>query len=241
MTTATVTTDTEQMVKRHKGLVYKVVKDIQKRLPYLHHTHGFTTEDLIQIGFIGLISAINKFKQNSGVKFSTYAVPKIKFTIMKEINRNHLIKIPRTITDCMSKILTEYYNGKTVKEIADKYNLKQDDVQAALKLNLFVKSINNEVKTDESSNNKRKASTFEDLLGIVYDFEDVIANNDVLKKFFLELNNRDLDIFFMYYNEGKTQKEIADKYGITQVQVSRILKNVIKKAEKFGIECGLRN
>lgn len=236
----TAATDTEKMIQENKGLVYKVVQDIKKKLPNLHHSHGFTTEDLIQIGFIGLILAVRGFKQNSGVKFSTYAVPKIRFTILREISRNHLIKIPRTIAEYLSKIVTEYDNGKTPKEIANKYNLKHDDVQAALKLDLFVKSINDEVKTEESKHNKRKI-TFEDVLGITYNFEDGIANNEILKKFYLRINDRDLDIFFMYYNEGKTQKEIAEKYGITQVQVSRILKNVIRKAEKFGKECGLRN
>ena len=86
----------EQLIKMHSGLIWNVVRRFMGR--------GYETEDLYQIGAIGLIRAVDKFDFAYDVKFSTYAVPLISGEIKRFLRDDGIIKVSRTLKENQWKI-----------------------------------------------------------------------------------------------------------------------------------------
>ena len=93
------------LVEKNIGLVWSMVKRFQNR--------GYETEDIFQIGCIGLIKAINKFDMNFDVKFSTYAVPMIIGEIKRFIRDDGIIKVSRSLKEIANR-------ARVTKEIMSK-------------------------------------------------------------------------------------------------------------------------
>lgn len=199
---------------------YPLIKSIVKR--YLKK--GLEYEDLYQLGCVGFLKAINNFKSEFGVKFSTYAVPMIAGEIKRFLRDDGEIKISRSIKQLSIKIARfveeEQALGNpspTTKELAKKFMVDESDVVMAVDssyclISLYEKTID---KTTESSPNLiDKIAKIED--------EDKRLEHIMLKKIISELPEREKKILLLRYFRGKTQTEIALSMGISQVQVSRI-------------------
>jgi RNA polymerase sporulation-specific sigma factor len=201
----------DEFVNSNIGLVKSIAKRFCGR--------GTEFEDLVQIGCIGLIKAGEKFDENLGYKFSTYAVPVIMGEIKKHIRDNNYIKISRKIKENLLKInyTRDTFikkNGKEpqIEEISNETGLSVEEINECMESNFIV-------------------SSFDNVLGDMLFDDD--KEEEVLDKIFLSdiisrLDKRSREIMCLRYFENKTQQEISEVIGVSQVQISRLEKKILK-------------
>ncbi|MFW5780522.1 MAG: SigB/SigF/SigG family RNA polymerase sigma factor [Bacillota bacterium] len=187
-------------------------------------------DDLIQLGTLGLIKAINNFDTNFGVRFSTYAVPMIAGEIKRFIRDDGAIKVSRSIKAQSQKInaFVEEYRHKydkepTISQIAKEFDISQQDVVFALDSSKYPVSLYAENDDDGLSLIDRlcaKGSQDDDI--------DKMIIKDLIKN----LDERDKRIIYLRYYRDKTQSEIARELGVSQVQISRLEARIIEKMKK---------
>lgn len=189
------------------------------------------SDDLFQVGVIGLLKAVNNFDLKYNVKFSTYAVPMIIGEIKRYLKDSTSIKVPRSARDIAYKALQarekiELKEQRTASlfEIAIETGYKEEEVACALNAVSEPISIYENVFSDE-----------EDSLSLIeqlYDKgegEDMWNERMLLKQSFMSLSEKERAILRARYYLDKTQMQIADKLGVSQAQVSRLEKLALKK------------
>lgn len=209
------------LVERNVGLVWSIVKRFQNR--------GYETEDLFQIGCIGLIKAIHKFNNSFEVKFSTYAVPMIIGEIKRFIRDDGIIKVSRSLKEISNKArITKEVMSKelgrepSVSEMAERLNVSVEDLVMALEAGCPPESLYNTIGEGDNSSmmliDRIDGDNSNEL-----DLVDRIALRQVLES----LSTRERQIIILRYFKEKTQNQIAQMLGISQVQVSRIEKKIL--------------
>lgn len=213
------------LVEKNIGLVWSMVKRFQNR--------GYETDDLFQIGCIGLIKAINKFDNSFEVRFSTYAVPMIIGEIKRFMRDDGIIKVSRSLKEISSKaritreIMTkELGREPSISEMATRLNIPNEELVMAMEAGCTPESLYSTVGEGDNSpmllidriDNECNVNNELDLI-------DKIALRQVLET----LNNREKQIIILRYFKEKTQVQIAKLLGISQVQVSRIEKKILEE------------
>lgn len=212
----------DQIVEENVGLVWSVVKKFIGR--------GHDSDDLFQIGAIGLIKCVKKFDLSYDVKFSTYAVPMIIGEIKRFLRDDGLIKVSRQLKEVSVK--AKYKNqeliqkmGKqpTVSELAAALNIENEELTMALEAGKEVESLYSTVYQGDGSPvlliDKLDQEAAESA-SIV----DVLAVRELIKK----LEPKERQIIMLRYFSDKTQSEIAKEVGVSQVQVSRLEKKILQ-------------
>ncbi len=209
------------IVEENMGLVRSMVKRFLNR--------GYETEDLFQIGCIGLIKAIKKFDLSFNAKFSTYAVPMIMGEIKRFIRDDGIIKVSRSIKELGIKAMTlqermrkEFDREPTVKELAQKLGVSPEELATALEAGIRPESIYASAGEDG-----KEGKALVDRLESGIDHEGEIVNRLLVRELLENLGEREKKIIILRYFKQKTQSQIAEMLGISQVQVSRIEKKVI--------------
>jgi RNA polymerase sporulation-specific sigma factor len=211
------------LVENNIGLVWSIVRRFQNR--------GHETEDLFQIGSIGLIKAINKFDTSFDVKFSTYAVPMIIGEIKRFLRDDGIIKVSRSLKETSNKaritkeVMTrELGREPTIGEMAQRLDLSIEELVMAVEASYSPESLYNPVNDGDNSPllliDKLNDECNEDETDII----DKIALKQVLDT----LKPREKQIIILRYFKEKTQVQIANMLGISQVQVSRIEKKILE-------------
>ena len=184
-------------------------------------------EDLINAGVIGMINAYNKFDSSYNTKFTTYAFDYIIGEMKKCIRNDKGIKISRNITSLYNKIervndlLSQKYKRKpTIKELSSYLEIDESYVVEALNSCNNIESLDNSISSDSKDIN-----LYDIIPDKVNDIDSLIELRSNLKK----LNKNDQDLIKYRYYEDLSQMETAKKLGITQVQVSRNEKKIIKQ------------
>lgn len=209
-----------KIVEQNSGLVWSIVKRYTGR--------GHPSEDLYQIGCIGLIKAIQRFDTNYDVRISTYAVPYIMGEIKRFIRDDGPIKVSRSIKELAVKIneiqrenINRTGEEMQISELADKLKVSKEEIVVALDANRRPESIDEELYDEPDGETKiSRISTNKDEAGI-------IINKLCINELINELNEREKKIIILRYYRGKTQSEVARALGITQVQVSRLEKKIL--------------
>ena len=214
------------LIKNNMGLVYNITKRFQGR--------GYESEELNQIGAIGLIKAIKNFDINYNVKLSTYSVPYILGEIKRFIRDDGRIKVSRRIKELAMKINAikkEYLEKEgreiNVEKIAKILKVSKEDVAEAIDAtsNNLVISINEPIK----ENNDSKKMEVGEQLSCEKNEENQIVNKLSIEKLINELEDREKNIIVLRYYKGNTQTQVSKMLGISQVQVSRIEKKILYK------------
>lgn len=211
----------ETLVLENRGLVWSVVKRFQNR--------GLESEDLFQIGCIGLLKCIDKFDLSYGVKFSTYAVPMISGEIKRFLRDDGMIKVSRTLKElayrayqCQEKLQEKWGREPTVTEIAKEIGVECEELALALDANSEVESLYQPIYQKEGQEILLMDKLEEE------DNEEHLVNHLFLEKVLSELEKEDRELIFQRYFEDKTQSAIAKEMGVSQVQISRREKKILK-------------
>lgn len=216
------------------GLIWSVVRRYMNK--------GTDADDLFQIGSIGLIKAIRNFDLNYDVCFSTYAVPMIAGEIRRYLRDEGPIKVSRSVKELGFKIKayveeSERKNFKEppISEIAEALGVEREDIVMALEASRMPESIYAAI--DENAPNPeylidKLASGRPD--GDISGYERLLDKLSV-EKAMEELDEQEKTIIQLRYYGDMTQSGIAEKLGISQVQVSRMEKKIlIKLRQKLG-------
>lgn len=207
------------MVEGNTRLVWSIVQRFASR--------GADLEDLFQIGCIGLMKSIDKFDLTYDVKFSTYAVPMIVGEIQRFLRDDGMVKVSRSIRELSFKIrhATDNYikhHGKSpsVSEIAEALDVTVDEVILASDALRDPASLHEQLYENEGDSLTLMDQLRDDRSERFFDH---IPLRDVVSK----LNKRDQTIIYMRYYLDYTQSDIAERIGISQVQVSRLEKRYL--------------
>lgn len=209
----------EKIVHHNTRLVWSVVQRFMNR--------GYDQDDLFQIGCIGLIKSIDKFDLSYNVKFSTYAVPMIIGEIQRFLRDDGTVKVSRSIketanhirkmNDELSKSLGR---SPSIQEIAKQLDISPEEVVFAQEANRQLASIHETVYENDG-----EPITILDQISDETNSEwfEKIALKEELEK----LSEREKLIIFLRYYKDQTQSQVADRLGISQVQVSRLEKKIL--------------
>lgn len=194
---------------------------------------GYEWDDLFQIGCIGLVKAIDRFDTAYDVKFSTYAVPMIIGEIRRFIRDDNPIKVSRSIKELALKIhrTQEKLQGAlgrepTVGEIAEGLLLPVQEVVAALEAVQPTTSIYAQSTRDDGDSILL-------LDHLRHSDDEGIFENLALREVIAKLPPKEQTVIHLRFFEDKTQSEIAEVIGLSQVQVSRIEKNALRLMKEF--------
>ena len=188
-------------------------------------------DDLIQVGAIGLIKAIDRFQLDRGVELATYAVP----TIIGELKRHFrdkgwAVHVPRRLKELSLQLnqLVEELGGQlgrspTVSELAAAAKVDEEDIVEALDVSNAYSALSLSGSSDEDSEIGPIA-----LLGA--DDPGFEASDDrvLLEPALVALDERERRILELRFSEGLTQSQIAHEMGISQMHVSRLIRKALE-------------
>ena len=217
----------ESLVNENSPLIKSVVRWFRNK--------GVENDDLYQLGCMGFLKAINNFDCSYNVKFSTYVVPMIVGEIKRFMRDDGAVKVSRAIKSLnikINKFINVYRAEKgkspTILEISKEFNISEQEVVMAMDSAKMPVSLYTPFDDEDE-----EGLTFIDRYDSQEneDFVDRFTLKDIIEK----LEERDKQIILMRYFQDKTQSEIAQRLGVSQVQVSRlenkILENIKKKLQ----------
>ena len=217
----------EQLVLDNVGLVWSIVRRFAGR--------GHELEDLYQIGCIGLIKAIDKFNLDFDVKFSTYAVPMITGEIKRFLRDDGMIKVSRSlkelgmrVSSTREQMIWELGREPGLEELALRVGVSCEEVAASMEAATEVESIYKTVGSGEDQNLRLL-----DKLPDEREQQEELLNRMVLKQLLEQLSGKDREIIMRRYFEYQTQSQIAADLNISQVQVSRLEKKILRKMREY--------
>ncbi len=206
------------LVEKNIRLVWSVVQRFMNR--------GYDPDDLFQIGSIGLIKSIDKFDLSYDVRFSTYAVPMIIGEIQRFLRDDGSVKVSRSLKEIGNKIrkkkdeLTKQFGrSPSINEIAEALEISPEDVVHAQEASKTPHSIHETVFENDGDPIT--------LLDQIADQDSNWFDKLSLEEAIRGLNERERLILFLRYYKDKTQSEVAERLGISQVQVSRLEKKIL--------------
>ena len=212
-----------RLAEENSGLVWSVVRRFQGR--------GYEAEDLFQIGNIGLLKCIDNFDLTRQVRFSTYAVPLIMGEIRRFLRDDGMVKVSRGIKEISCRISREkerflavYLREPTIKELSENLSLDESDIIMALEAGQEIRSLHQTIYQGDS-----EEIYLEDRLESV---RDEIADTErkmYLNQLLASLPENEYLLIRRRYFQNETQMAVAKEMGISQVQVSRMEKRILKK------------
>ncbi len=219
----------EQLVMSHLNLVRFLASKFKNR--------GEPLDDLIQVGTIGLIKAIDRFEPERGLEFTTFATP----TVMGEIRRHFRdkgwsVRVPRRLQELSSKVIQvtddltkQLQRSPSIEEVANALDTTVDEVLEAMESSSAYSAVpleggGSSADEDTPSIIDHYATEDRDLASS----DDRMILDDAIKDF----SPREQEIIHMRFTDELTQVEIANRLGISQVQVSRLLRKTLKKIQE---------
>nr|WP_303646069.1 SigB/SigF/SigG family RNA polymerase sigma factor [Candidatus Solincola tengchongensis] len=196
---------------------------------------GEPLEDLLQVGYIGLIKAIDRYDLDRGVEFSTYATP----TIVGELKRyfrdkGWAIRIPRRLqmrdlelNQAVDHLTQELHRAPTLQEVAEHLEISLEEVVEIMESSYAA----NYLSLDNIYSNEGEDRGFSllDYLGGEDDDFSLAEDRDTLAKLISRLSDREQKVIYMRFFRGMTQMEIARELNISQMHVSRLLRKILDK------------
>ncbi len=211
----------EKIIKDNIGLVHSCCKRFVGR--------NIEYDDMFQVGCMGLLKASRDFDESLGFKFSTYAVPVILGEIKRLFRDTGAIKVSRSLKELSLKVATvkqieEQKNGytPTVSQLAEIMNVEVNDINEALCISMPTVSL---TYSDDDGTKELEIPSQHG--------EEELANRLSVAQAIENLEERDRKIILLRYFSGLTQTEVANKLNMSQVQVSRREKKLLKDLKIF--------
>ena len=190
---------------------------------------GLGQEDMIQLGSIGLLQALRRFDPDRGLCFSTYAVPLIAGEIRRFLRDDGMVKFSRETKSLALRIerIRQEQGDLTVEELSKALNVPLEDITAALASRTGALSL--DAPTDEDG------ADLQTFLGSA----DANTEKDALRRaelreLFAVLSERERQVLFLRYFRDRTQSEVGQRLGLSQVQISRIEKKALLRMRQQG-------
>ena len=223
----------EELITRYLPLVRSLARRFASR--------GQPLEDLVQVGSIGLIKAVDRFDLNRGVELSTYATP----TILGEIKRyfrdkGWAVKVPRALQDLnvrlnrvTESLTVELGRSPTISELAAATTASEEQVVEALESGRAYSAVS--IFSGGGPDEEESVSLL-DCLGAEEEAYEVFEQRRVLAPAMERLDPRERLILHLRFFEGMTQTQVAARIGISQMHVSRLIRKSIENLRLYMVE-----
>lgn len=214
----------ETLIIRNTALVKSIVKKFLNR--------GVEFDDLMQIGSLGLVKAVLGYDPKYEVRFSTYAVPMIAGEIKRFLRDDGIIKVSRSLREksfeifnLKEKMKEELKREPTIDELAIKLEMSAEDIVFAMEAVRNPVSIFEPAFDDDNS----KTLLIDTMAG---SNDNEMIDRILLKELISMLEPKERQLIMLRFYSDKTQMEIAEILGVSQVQVSRLITKTINKLKK---------
>ena len=194
---------------------------------------GVDYDDLYQVGAMALIAAVERFDPSKGYDFSSFATPTIIGEIKKHFrDKEWSLKVPRRLKELSGKLQkvreemsAELHREPTVDELAEKMGVSYEDIiqsmESSMAYNAF--SLN---QTFDESGEEGDSAMFEKFTAIEEVGFDRLEYGEIIQKVLSEMSDTNRYIFRSRFVEDKSQAQIAEELGVSQMTVSRAEKNI---------------
>lgn len=213
----------EILTENNMGLVHSIARRFQNR--------GVEMGDLIQIGCIGLLKAIDKFDTSYDVRFSTYAVPMITGEIKRFLRDDGMVKVSRSLKETAAKAYTvreELFlkEGKEprMEEIARELGITREELVLAMDSQGQVESLQKTIYQSDGNE-----ISLEDKLPLEENQQEMVVNRMFLEQALGTLDRKERELIYLRFFQDRTQSSIAQQMGMSQVQVSRMEKKILNR------------
>ncbi|HKE36634.1 MAG TPA: SigB/SigF/SigG family RNA polymerase sigma factor [Candidatus Baltobacteraceae bacterium] len=196
---------------------------------------GEPLDDLVQVGTVGLLKAIDRFEIDRGVEFTTYATP----TIVGEIKRyfrdkGWAVKVPRRLQElnlavnrASDKLAIELGRSPTVGELATHLNATEEEILEAQELGQAYNLLS--LDSEVSGETEKKSQTLADTVGVNDAGLELLEDRANLERAFTVLTGRERVIIYLRFYESVSQTEIAKRLNVSQMHVSRLQAKALEK------------
>jgi len=224
---------------------------VRLHLPLVEHfarrflNRGEPFDDLLQVGTIGLIKAVDRFDTDRGVEFSTYATP----TIVGEIKRHFrdkgwAVRVPRrlqelrlSLASATSELSQKQGRSPTVSELARKIGVSDEEIIEGLESSNAYSTLS----LDAPDSGDDSALSMIDVIGGDDEALEHVENRETIKPLLEALDPREKHILTLRFFKGMTQSQIAAEIGISQMHVSRLLARTLGRLRESLDEASLPN
>jgi RNA polymerase sigma-B factor len=216
----------EQLIEQYMSLV----RSLARRYSY----RGEQLEDLVQIGAIGLIKAIDRFDLERGVELTTYATPNIIGEIKRHFrDKGWSVRVPRGLQELnvrlsrlVEQLTVQFSRSPTIPELAKAAGVEEEEVLEALESGRAYTSLS--LSVGGGGGDDDDLDPLESLGTEEHQYE-VSEDRAVLAPGFRALDERERLILQLRFFEGLTQSQIAQQVGISQMHVSRLIRRSLEK------------
>lgn len=203
---------------------------------------GEPLDDLVQVGTVGLLKAIDRFELERGVEFTTYATP----TIVGEIKRyfrdkGWAVKVPRRLQElnlavnrASDKLAIALGRSPTVTELAEHLHAGEDEILEAQELGQAYNLLS--LDSEVSGENDKKSQTLADTVGVADSGLELLEDRANLERAFTALTGRERVIIYLRFYESVSQTEIAKRLNVSQMHVSRLQAKALEKLRAVLVE-----
>ena len=213
----------DTLVEKNIGLVHSIVRRFLNR--------GVEAEDLFQIGSIGLLKAIDKFDTSYDVKFSTYAVPMITGEIKRFLRDDGMVKVSRSLKEMAAKayalreqLLLEKGREPQIEELAKELGVSREELVLAMDSQGQVESLQKTIYQSDGNE-----ISLGERLPQEENQQEKVVNRMFLEQALNMLDKKERELIYLRFFQDRTQSSIAGELGMSQVQVSRMEKKILKR------------
>jgi RNA polymerase sigma-B factor len=230
--------DTERPARAYERLRDELVVvhlNLVRFLAVRFANRGEPLDDLVQVGTVGLLKAIDRFDLERGVEFTTYATP----TIVGEIKRyfrdkGWAVKVPRRLQElnlavnrASDKLAIEFGRSPTVAELAEHLHAGEDEILEAQELGQAYNLLS--LDSEVSGETEKKSQTLADTVGVSDAGLELLEDRANLERAFRALSGRERVIIYLRFYESVSQTEIAKRLNVSQMHVSRLQAKALEK------------
>jgi RNA polymerase sigma-B factor len=216
----------EQLIERYMSLVRSLARRYANR--------GESLDDLVQIGAIGLIKAVDRFELDRGVELTTYATPNIIGEIKRHFrDKGWAVRVPRGLQELsvqlsrlVEQLTVQLGRSPTIAEIAEAADVEEEAVLEALESGRAYTSVS--LSSAGGYEDDNELDPLETIGSEEHQYQ-VSEDRAVLAPGFEALDERERRILHLRFFEGLTQSQIAQQVGISQMHVSRLIRRSLEK------------
>jgi RNA polymerase sigma-B factor len=207
---------------------------LARRLARRYEQASEPLEDLVQVASLALVKAVDRFDAERGDAFSSYAVP----TILGELKRHFrdagwALHVPRglqervlDVNNAVEALSTETGRPPTPQQVAERMRLPVEDVLEAMEAGAAYNTTSLDTPRRSADD---ESSTIAETLGTTDDRFDLVDESATVERGLKSLPERERSILFLRFAEGLTQAEIAERIGISQMHVSRLIRRALDR------------
>ena len=219
-----------EIVERHIGLVRFLVRRYASK--------GETYDDLVQVGMLGLLGAIDRYEPDRGVKFASFARPSILGELKRHFrDKTWAARVPRrlqelslSVTTAEGELFQELGRSPTPAEVAERIGAEEEDVLEANEAARSYSAVSIDQPLDAGDG---ETGSLSDLIGDVDPDMEKLENLTALEPALAELAPNDRKLLHMRFFRGMVQSEMAAELGVSQMQVSRQLARILGRLRTF--------